>query len=279
MDSLVLKKKTDLRAVFYYQTKVKVTFEEDGDVLLPAGIYTFAVKSQRDVNAPLLAMATVTLQVESSSVSAELNFGTESVLAYTNSKKYGAWLEISTADTVVFQQICMVFPRVHDESTPAPTPVTIYYTAAEVDALLAALPAPTVTSVNGKAGAVVLDAGDVGAVADSGRLIEALTASAGVVTVPAAEDKVYTCALTGGEEIALSAPAAGRMTTVELHFAMPSTAVSFTFRDTILWSNSAELFSSSAAAPDFSEGGVEYAVILRHDGTAWLGNLAYTKEL
>ena len=246
----------------FYGTSETIRFQPE--TIDNRATYTLAVKEVRNPGAPAMVLSTGA--VSGQWVIFEISTFTVAFRA-VSLRSGRAWLEIHTEDKVLLQREIAALPRTDVDGDPAPIPVKDYYPQEEVDALLAGI------------SEVELDAEDVGALSATGRKIEALTASAGVVTVPAAEDKVYTCALTGGEEIALSAPAAGRMTTVELHFAMPSTAVSFTFRDSILWKNSAELFSSSAAAPDFSEGGVEYAVILRHDGTAWLGNLAYTKEL
>ena len=110
-----------------------------------------------------------------------------------------------------------------------------------------------------------------------GKDITPLAAAEGVVTVPADESKVYTFTPAADDEIVLTAPAAGKVLTVELHLAMPATAVAFSFHDSILWSEGGA-FSASASAPDFSAGGVEYALVLRYDGAAWLGDLAYTKE-
>lgn len=261
---------------FYFATVVSV--ELTAETAFPAGVYTFAVKSRRSVTDPLIALSTATLSEPTATLSAELDFGTESGLAQAQAGDLEAWLEISTSSVVIYQREVLYLPRVYDGSTPAPTPVTIYYTAAEVDALIAAIPAAPVTSVNGKTGEVELDAGDVGAISAAGKTIETLTATSGVVTVPTDESKVYFIAPAPGDTITPTAPAAGKMLTAELHITMPSTAVAFDFGVSIRWADGDE-FPTTSTAPDFSTGSREYAIVLRYDGSDWIANIAYTKEL
>ena len=241
------------RLTFYYGTEVTVTLIGQDVALLPAGVYSFAVKSHRDVDATNLALSTVAIQAGTSSISAVMNFGTESALAFTKSGKSGAWLEISNSDTVLYQRMCLLVPRVYDGSTPAPTPVTIYYTKAEVDALIASLEVG-ITSVNGQTGAVVLDAADVGAVASSGRTIEAVTASGGTVTLALTDAKCYTYTVTDGDLIAVDAPASGRMPVTWLLLAVPAGDPAFTFDPSPWWADENGKFAAENPAPTFDAG-------------------------
>ena len=141
-----------------------------------------------------------------------------------------------------------------------------YATSAAVSEIVSSCGYATSTAVAEIAGSV------------AGLAIEPLAASSGTVTLPATEGKVYTHTLAAGETIVLAAASSGYMPTVELHLAMPSTAVSFSFGTTIWWSDTYGNFASGNAAPDFSTGGKVYALVFRFDGTRWLGNLVYTTE-
>ena len=68
------------------------------------------------------------------------------------------------------------------------------------------------------------------------------------------------------------------ITSFELHLIQPATPVSFTFANSIKWIHDLN-FNSSNEPPDFSEGNKEYALIIRWDGTEFLGNLIYTKDI
>ena len=94
------------------------------------------------------------------------------------------------------------------------------------------------------------------------------------------EGKIYKHTLTSNDIISfniLSLPSTYART-FELHLIQPSTAVSFTFSNTIKWNNENN-FNSSNDAPDFSEGNKLYAIVFRWDGEDFLGNLAYTKDI
>lgn len=151
---------TGQKLAFFYGTQVPVEFS--AETAFPAGVYTFAVKQHRDPAEAAIALSTVTLAEAATTLSTVLDFGTEKALAVSQTGDLETWLEISTAGKVIFQQESELLPRVYDGSTPAPTPVTLYYTKAEVDALIAGI-SGAVESVNGKTGEVVLDAADVGA--------------------------------------------------------------------------------------------------------------------
>ena len=69
-----------------------------------------------------------------------------------------------------------------------------------------------------------------------------------------------------------------KITTFELHLIQPATPVSFTFTNSIKWIHDLN-FNSSNSVPDFSEGNKEYAIVIRWDGTEFLGNLIYTKDI
>ena len=71
---------------------------------------------------------------------------------------------------------------------------------------------------------------------------------------------------------------ASKQVTFELHLIQPSTAVSFTLPNTIIWSDGLT-FDSGNSAPDMSTADTEYCLVIRWDGSDLLGNLAYTKEV
>ena len=73
-----------------------------------------------------------------------------------------------------------------------------------------------------------------------------------------------------------SALSATRQLTFELHLTQPSTAVTFTLPASLVWPIGDE-FTSTAAPPAMSTGGMMYAIVIRWDGANLLANLAYTK--
>ena len=97
--------------------------------------------------------------------------------------------------------------------------------------------------------------------------------------IPAVSGVAYTYTLTGDESLTFGTPAAGLMLTLELHLIQPSTPVSFSFGTTVIWIDDTGNFASANDAPDLSIGDMMYALVFRYDGTDWLGNLAYTKEV
>ena len=71
---------------------------------------------------------------------------------------------------------------------------------------------------------------------------------------------------------------ASKQITFELHLVQPSTAVSFTLPNTLIWAEW-ENFDSSNAAPDMSTGNTLYCIVIRWDGSDLLANLAYRKAI
>ena len=131
-----------------------------------------------------------------------------------------------------------------------PTPVSQYYTEAQIDELIAGL--------------------------QSGAEIVPLTGTA----IALAEGKVFRHTLSAGETFTFdtSGLTASRQVTGEVHLIQPSTAVSFTLPSGILWESDGS-FAAGNDAPDFSTGSTLYALVFRWDGTSFLGNLAYTKAV
>ena len=167
-------------------------------------------------------------------------------------------------------------PRTDVNGDPEPTPRTHYYTKEQVDALVSSLEVG-ITSVNGQTGEVELDAEDVGAVAAGGRVIEALEVSAGTVTVPASDAKVYTYTLSAGDVVAISAPAEGRMPIVWLLLTVPAGAPSFAFNPAPLWPDYDGKFASGNSAPDFDPG--TYLLVFLKIGNNLCCNVAARKGL
>ena len=140
-----------------------------------------------------------------------------------------------------------------------PVPVAEYYTRAQVDAMIAGITAE-----------------DVGALSASGPEIAALEGTA----ISIAAGKVWRHTLAAGEVFTFdtSGLTATRQVTGEVHIIQPATAVSFTLPAGILWESDGA-FASGNDAPDFSTGSTLYALVFRWDGSAILGNLAYTKAV
>ena len=99
----------------------------------------------------------------------------------------------------------------------------------------------------------------------------AVTPSDGAVFVhELAADDTFTIDSTG-----LSAT---KQLTFELHLIQPSTAVSFTLPNTLIWADG-DSFASANTAPDMSTADTEYCIVIRWDGSDLLANLAYTKAV
>lgn len=64
----------------------------------------------------------------------------------------------------------------------------------------------------------------------------------------------------------------------EIHLIQPSTAVNFTFDNTVIWGDGIN-FSSQNPEPSMNQANIEYCIVIRWDGTDLLANLAYTKEI
>lgn len=147
-----------------------------------------------------------------------------------------------------------------------------YYNKAETNALIEGK-ISAVTSVNGKTGAVVLDAADVGAISDLSQPI----VSSGTAITPE-PDAVYRHTLADSDAITISTTglSATRQVTFELHLIQPSTAVTFTLPNTIIWADG-DSFAAANSAPDMSTADTLYCLVFRWDGSDLLGNLAYSK--
>lgn len=111
-----------------------------------------------------------------------------------------------------------------------------------------------------------------------GRKITALTASSGVVTVPADEKSVYTYTVASGDTIGVESPAQDTMPVSWLLLTIPSVAPAFSFATGIIWPNSAGIFASTNPAPTFT-GNYEYLLTFVKDGNDTLCNVAYSKAL
>lgn len=99
-------------------------------------------------------------------------------------------------------------------------------------------------------------------------------------TIIPKNNKVYKHTLAANDVITFTTLglSSNYVSTFELHLTQPSTAVSFTFSNSIKWIDNLN-FNSSNLPPDFSEGSKLYAIIFRWDGTELLANLAYTKDI
>lgn len=71
---------------------------------------------------------------------------------------------------------------------------------------------------------------------------------------------------------------ADKQVTFELHLIQPSTAVSFTLPNTLLWSD-LDHFAAGNPPPAMSEADTLYCIVVRWDGSDLLANLAYSKAV
>ena len=140
-----------------------------------------------------------------------------------------------------------------------PAPVARYYTRTEIDDIIAGL-----------------QPGSIGGPGTGSDEIIALEGT----SVALSEGKIYRHTLAAGEVFTFdtSGLTASRQVTGEVHLIQPATAVSFTLPAGILWEANGA-FAAGNDAPDFSTGSTLYALVFRWDGSAILGNLAYTKGL
>ena len=69
---------------------------------------------------------------------------------------------------------------------------------------------------------------------------------------------------------------ASKQVTFELHLIQPSTEVSFTLPNTLLWPD-LDIFSASNPPPAMNTGNRLYCIVIRWDGSDLLANLAYRK--
>ena len=69
-----------------------------------------------------------------------------------------------------------------------------------------------------------------------------------------------------------------KQVTFELHLVQPSTAVSFTLPNTLIWADG-DSFASANTAPDMDTADTEYCIVIRWDGSDLLANLAYRKAI
>ena len=111
---------------------------------------------------------------------------------------------------------------------------------------------------------------------DPGDDIAILTSTA----VTPKHNAVYVHTLAANDAITISTTGlpAAKQVTFELHLIQPSTAVSFTLPNTIIWGDGLN-FDSSNPAPVMSAANTLYSIVIRWDGSGLLANLAYTKAV
>lgn len=85
--------------------------------------------------------------------------------------------------------------------------------------------------------------------------------------------KVYTHTLSAAETLVFDTSGfrAGICATCELWLTMPSSVVSFSFPETLVWVD--------GSAPSIDAGNTHYVIVLRWDGSRLIANLAYTVEV
>ena len=87
-----------------------------------------------------------------------------------------------------------------------------------------------------------------------------------------------TLAVSDAFTISTASLTASKQVTFELHLIQPSTAVSFTLPNTLIWADG-DAFASANTAPDMSTADTEYCIVIRWDGSNLLANLAYKKAV
>lgn len=126
-----------------------------------------------------------------------------------------------------------------------------------------------VTEINGKTGAVVLTAADVGAVSLEDAAGMKISALENISSIKLVDQQVFTWTVSDGDILYfdLSELAPGRSVTMELWLAMP-TVVPFTIAN-VTWIED----------PDFSEENQVYCIVVRWNGKKLLANIAYREDL
>ena len=190
-----------------------------------------------------------------------------------------AYLEVNLFDTeakltrVLLDRVeCR--PHVRDQEGAPVSGDPQYYNKAETNALIEGK-ISAVTSVNGKTGAVELDAADVGAISELSQPI----VSAGTAITPE-PDAVYRHTLAANDSFTVdtSALTSSKQITFELHLIQGATAVSFTLPSGILWADG-NSFSASNPVPEMTDANTLYCIVIRWDGSDLLANLAYSKTI
>lgn len=111
---------------------------------------------------------------------------------------------------------------------------------------------------------------------DPGDDIATLTGTA--VTPKHGAVYIHTLAASDAITIDTTGLSASKQVTFELHLIQPSTAVSFTLPNSLIWGNGYG-FASANPAPDMSAADTEYCIVIRWDGSDLIANLAYMKEV
>ena len=111
---------------------------------------------------------------------------------------------------------------------------------------------------------------------DPGDDIATLTGTA--VTPKHGAVYVHTLAASDAFTIDTTGLSATKQVTFELHLIQPSTAVSFSLPNTIIWGDGIS-FAGTNTAPAMNESDMLYCLVFRWDGSDLLGNLAYTKAI
>ena len=85
--------------------------------------------------------------------------------------------------------------------------------------------------------------------------------------------KVFNHTLSAAETLVFDTSGfrAGICATCELWLTMPSSVVSFSFPETLVWVD--------GSAPSIDAGNTQYVIVLRWDGSRLIANLAYTVEV
>ena len=112
---------------------------------------------------------------------------------------------------------------------------------------------------------------------DPGDDIATLTGAA--VTPKHGAVYVHTLAADDAFTIDSTGLSANKQVTFELHLVQPSTAVSFTLPNTLLWADSFGDFASENPPPAMSTADTLYCIVIRWDGSDLLANLAYKKAV
>lgn len=120
----------------YFATDAVVQFSLPGDYDATGKTFSLAVRTERNVNTPALAEATGTVSGQIVTFSVDTN--TQTFLDAVQSGISTAWLEIYVGDEdVLLQRPISIEPRAGSLEGQPPAPIVLYYTAAQVDALLA----------------------------------------------------------------------------------------------------------------------------------------------
>lgn len=265
----------------YYATQPTITYTFP-EGYSPAGkTFSLAIRLQRTPNSQALALAE-SGTVSGQTVSFEIDTENRPFLDAINAGAESAWLEIYVSDIeVLIQRRIGIAGRVASFPDMPPAPLDLYYTAAEVDALIAAsgglpeMPQDDGARLVGNPDGAAWVYGEDNTAAAASILME--------------DGVLYTAAISGATAINFSPGAAssGYDLNFGLRITQGNTPGSLTMTvnttDSVWWGSedSPPHYAPDNTPPDISTANRAYMIRLHWDavGGRLLANLAYTEDV